>query len=310
MKARYGINGDEKTAMIELAEASGLSLLKKEERNPAVTSTYGTGELIKRALDDGFRRFIICLGGSATNDAGTGLLRALGYHFLDADGKVLPLGGQGLAQLAVIDTDEADQRLRECRFTIASDVTNPLLGENGASSVFGPQKGADKDQVAALEHALTRFADVVEKKTGKAYHNRKGSGAAGGCAAGILAFLSAELKSGIETVLETARFEAFVEKHSVDFILTGEGKMDGQTLQGKVVAGLAAFGKKHDIPVLSLTGQIDGDLDALYELGLTAAWSIASGPISIEDSMKNASHLIEKQSETLGRLLKNTRIRK
>jgi glycerate kinase len=304
VKAHYGISGNGEVAMVELAEASGLSLLKKEELEPANTSTIGTGELLLQALDDGFRQFIICLGGSATNDAGAGLLQALGYRFLDALGEPLNFGGQALSQLVTIDVSGADPRLKDCQFTIASDVTNPLVGENGASAVFGPQKGADPVMVAELDRALTRFADVVEKTTGKAYHKTAGGGAAGGCAAGILAFLPAILKSGIETVLETAKFKAFVKNNKVDVILTGEGKIDGQTSQGKVIAGLAAFGKKHGIPVIALTGELEGDLHDLYALGLTAAWSIAPGPVTAEESMEKAAYFIESQSETLGRLLK------
>lgn len=301
--ARYGVNRQGDTAIIELAESSGLSLLKADERNPAVTSTKGTGELIKSALDDGFRTFIICLGGSATNDGGTGILQALGFRFLDEDGQELPNGGLALNHLSTIDLSNADPRLQECEFTIASDVTNPLVGKEGASIIFGPQKGAVPELVEQLDMALSQYADIIHQLTGQSFHNKAGAGAAGGSATGILAFFPATLKSGIQTVLEAQRFNDLIATCPIDLIMTGEGKIDGQTSYGKVISGLADFGKTHDIPVIAIGGQVIGDLQNLYELGLTSAFSIVNGPMSLEESIENAYVLIENQAFAVGRLL-------
>lgn len=300
--ASYGITGDGQTAVIELAAASGLSLLKPAELDPSQTTTYGTGELIRHALDQGLRTFIICLGGSATNDAGTGLLKALGYRFLDDSGRELPDGGLALQHLHMVDDTDADPRLRDCSFQIACDVANPLVGETGASAVFGPQKGATPQMVSELDKALHRFADVVKQKRGIRLHHLAGAGAAGGTAAGLLAFLNAQLLSGIQLVKKTVAFDALLQNHKPHLILTGEGKLDAQTCYGKVIAGICQSAKSYHIPVIALAGAIGDDLEPLYKEGLTAAFAIANGPLTLEDSFAKAALLIEKQTEQIMRI--------
>jgi glycerate kinase len=301
--SQYGILGDRQTAVIELASASGLHTLTQEELNPLVASTYGTGQLFLHALNGGIRNFIVCLGGSATNDGGSGILKALGFRFLDENGNELKPGGLGLQDLHWIDDAHVMPAVRESVFQIACDVNNPLLGPNGASCVFGPQKGATPEMAEELDEALRVFADCIERKCGRSVHRVPGAGAAGGAAAGLLAFLNADLKPGVELVMEAVHFEELIQRESFDFLLTGEGKVDSQTISGKVVAGLAAVAKQYHLPTIALAGSVEGDLGPLYENGLTAAFSITDGPMSLHEAMKNGSGLIKKQTEQIFRLL-------
>ncbi|HEX7065763.1 MAG TPA: glycerate kinase [Bacillales bacterium] len=301
--AEYGITGDGRTAVIELASASGLDKLSKNELDPRVASTYGTGQLMVHALERGLDNFIICLGGSATNDGGSGILRALGFRFRDAEGRELEPGGLSLQNLHTIDTDNVDPRIREASFQVACDVTNPLIGPEGASAVFGPQKGANPETVRQLDEALLVYADCIKRETGLPIHHYPGAGAAGGTAAGLFALLNAELKQGIRLVMEAVHFEETLQSGHYDLLLTGEGKIDGQTASGKVVAGLAEVAKTHKIPVVALGGAVEGDLEPLYQKGLTAAFSITDGPMSLEDAMNNGEWLTEKQAEQVLRLL-------
>lgn len=302
--AEYGITGDGKTAIIELANASGIERLKTHELDPLKASTFGTGQLIADALEKGYRDFLICLGGSATNDGGTGLLKALGFRFLNADGEDLPEGGYFLKDLAAIDNRNVLPSVFQSTFQVACDVRNPLLGNNGAAAVFGPQKGAAPEQVLQLDYSLNVLADCIKKLQGIRVHDLPGSGAAGGTAAGLVGLLGAELKSGLQLILEKLNLRELFEKESFDLMITGEGKLDGQTASGKVVAGLASFAQAFGIPVIAIAGKVEGNLDSLYEKGLSAAFSITDGPITLEKAMEHGEILLENTAEQIGRILK------
>lgn len=263
MTAFYGLLGDGKTAVIEIAAASGLHLIPSEERNPLITTTKGTGELILAALDEGVERIIIGLGGSATNDGGSGLVQALGARLVDEEGRDLPPGGGSLGRLAKIDITGLDSRLFRIKISVACDVTNPLLGEYGASRTFAPQKGATPGMVEELERNLTHYATILKRNLDKDISAIPGAGAAGGTAAGLIAFLDAELKRGIDIVIEATRLEEKIK--DADLVVTGEGKIDGQTLSGKTPIGVAQLAKKYHIPVVAICGSISHDAHLVYE---------------------------------------------
>ncbi|MEK3885684.1 glycerate kinase [Paenibacillus sp. PL2-23] len=287
IKARYGLMDDGQTAVIEMAEASGLTLLQPEERNPMRADSYGTGQLIQHALNLGCRRFVIGLGGSATVDGGMGMLRALGMRWLDAQGNELEqTGGQALLELQHYDRSRLDERLRQSSFVIASDVTNPLCGPNGAAAIFGPQKGADAEQVSVLDEALARYAQCVEAQEGIRVSTLSGAGAAGGMGAAFAAFLGAKLASGIDYVMEATRLSEAMA--SADLVITGEGKLDQQTLSGKVIAGVCQLGQRHQTPVVALCGSVSLSLQEMKRIGLVAGFSIVPGPCSLEEAMKQA----------------------
>lgn len=302
VQGKYGIIGNGKVAIIELAVASGLHLTPPTKRKAGLASTFGTGQLIRHALDRGVREFIIGLGGSATTDGGVGLLKALGFIFKDDQGEHLPEGGQHLSKLFEIEDSMADKRLRDSRFSIASDVTNPLIGPNGAAYIFSPQKGAQPEEVEWLDQSLTHYADCIEAKFGKSYHNYKGAGAAGGTATGLMAFLKAELQSGIEVVKEAVGFEQLLADGQVELIITGEGQLDGQTGFGKVISGICMSAVSFNVPVIALVGAIKGNVQALYEQGLTAAFSITNGPMTLEESMANTAELLYEKAEQVFRV--------
>jgi glycerate kinase len=304
IRGHYGVTGDGKTAIVELAVASGLTLLQKEELNPKLASTFGTGQLIKKALDKGATSFIICLGGSATVDGGAGILQALGFRFLDRKGNELPPGGMFLKELVDIDDSQVSESVRKASFQLACDVTNPLLGPEGAAAVFGPQKGADEEAVRELEQALTNWANVIQKHTGVAVHNVSGAGAAGGTAAGLYGLLGAKIKAGFSIVSEVLGLENVLTRHRFTAVLTGEGRLDGQTAGGKVVAGVCAAAMKYDTPVIALAGAVQGELASLYERGLTAAFSITDSPMALEQAIAQGTVLLEKQAEQVVRLLR------
>lgn len=302
--ASYGVLGNAETCVIEIAEASGLTLLSQNERNPEHSSTEGTGELICHALDAGFRDFIIGLGGSATNDGGTGILRALGMRFLDASGDLLPPGAGALDKLYTIDTSSFDARIQDCYFVIASDVDNPLTGPNGASRVFGPQKGANRKMAEALDRKLSHYADIVENETGVSLHDYPGAGAAGGAGGAFLAFFPAAMKRGIDVVLEASGFSESVA--SSDLIFTGEGKSDQQTLSGKTAFGIAQAAAVHGKPVILLSGVIDPesrkDLMHFFE----EVHSVSGGAVTEKQSMDNAYvHVRKRAAEILNAYLDN-----
>lgn len=292
--AHYGVLGDQETCVVELAEASGLTLLAVEERNPLLASTYGTGELIAHALDAGYRKFIIGLGGSATNDAGIGMLQALGMKFIDANGVELGPGTVALNGLSKIDPHGFDKRIMESRFLIASDVKNPLIGPQGASAVFGPQKGATPEMVQTLDAVLTNFADIVERFTGTALHHKKGAGAAGGAGGAFQAFFLGEMKRGIDVVLEAVGFEE--QLLDADLVLTGEGKTDVQSLSGKTPIGIAELAGRHGKPVILISGMIDeADRDQLAPY-FTEVHAVTDDGISPEESMANAFDYVKVKS--------------
>ena len=297
----YGILGDGKTAVIEMAAASGLYLLKDYERNPMITTTYGTGQLIKDALDKGCRKFIIAIGGSATNDGGTGMATALGVKFYDKDGREIGLGGGELSKIYSIDTSNIDDRLKECEFIVACDVANPLIGENGASRVYGPQKGATKEMVEVLDKNLEHYGKLLEKYFNKKIIDVPGSGAAGGLGAGLMAFLNAQLKSGIEIITETLKLEEKIKE--ADIVISGEGKIDFQTAFGKTISGIAKLCKKHNKPLIVIAGTVE-DIEKLYEIGVSSVFSTMEKPMFLEDAIKNAPTLVEKSAERIFRLIK------
>lgn len=281
--ATYGILNNGNTAVIEVAETSGLTLIPKEDRNPLYTTTYGVGEAIIDAIKNGCRDFVIGLGGSATNDAGIGMLQALGFRFLDKHGNEVGYGGISLKDIHKIDTQYANPMLADCKFKLACDVNNYLHGLDGAAYIYSPQKGATKEDIKILDNGLKHFADIVFKQLGKDIHHINGAGAAGGLGAGFVGFLNTELKQGIEIVLITIGIENLIK--DTNFIITGEGKLDSQTLMGKGPIGLANLAKQYDIPVIGIAGAVTDNTSDLHQLGITSYFSILYEPMSVEDAM-------------------------
>ncbi|QFT90798.1 Glycerate kinase [Bacillus sp. THAF10] len=302
--AYYGISGDRKTAIIEVAAASGLTTLKKEELRPDLATSYGTGELIVDALNKGIRSFILCLGGSATNDGGTGILKALGFRFFKENDEELMDGGLSLKELSYISKEAVDNRIYESTFIAACDVDNPLTGRKGASSVFGPQKGASPSMVKELNQALERYQDVILEQLGVDVSVLQGGGAAGGIAAGLYAFLDAALLPGIELVMNGSGVTTILNEKKVDFILTGEGKLDSQTASGKVISGLCRLAKKNGIPIVALAGEVSLEEEIQEKMGLTSAFSIGNKPMTALDSMRDAESLIENKTMQIVRFYK------
>lgn len=299
IRASYALSGDGKTAIVEMATASGLCLLNESERDPRTTTTYGTGELIGAALKSGVERILVCIGGSATNDGGSGVASALGVRFLDAFGNALPCGGASLIGLDHIDMSGFTFPIGEVAITVACDVTNPLTGPNGASTVYGPQKGADLQMVSELDDALARYGRIVEDELGVSVVKMPGAGAAGGLGAGLAAFFGAELRSGIDMVMEAVGFDEMLL--DADLVITGEGCIDSQTASGKVIGGILKRTQHSQVPVVAFGGRIDV-VPELYDFGLTAAFPIASGPMSLEYSINSAEKLLESASERVYRL--------
>ncbi|MGE5632857.1 MAG: glycerate kinase [Caulobacteraceae bacterium] len=300
--AFYGILGDGITAVIEMAAASGLPLLKAEDRNPMKTTTYGTGELIMNALNMGCRKIIIGIGGSATNDGGAGMIMALGAKLLDKAGKDIGYGGESLERLATIDVGGLDKRLESCKIVAACDVDNPLCGPRGASHVFGPQKGADAKMVEILDKNLEHYAKVIEKQIGISIKDYPGAGAAGGLGGGLLAFLNAELRRGIDIVVEATGLEEKLK--GADLVITGEGMMDYQTQYGKTPFGVAQAAKKYNVPVIAIVGGIGKKAEVLYDMGIDSIFSIADRPMKLEEAISDGAELVEKTSERIMRILK------
>ncbi|SDF63021.1 glycerate kinase [Sporolituus thermophilus] len=300
--AHWGVLGDGDTAVIEMAAASGLTLVPKEKRDPRIATTYGTGQLIKTVLDRGIRKIIIGIGGSATNDGGTGMAKALGARFLDASGQELPPGGAALAKLAKIDLSGLDERLRTTTILVACDVDNPLCGPRGASAVYGPQKGATPEMIQELDAALKNFAAVATAATGKDVADYPGAGAAGGLGAGLLFFTNAQLRPGVEIVLETTGFASLVA--TADLVITGEGRTDFQTAYGKAPVGVAKVAKQYGVPVVCLSGGLgDGAEDVLAQ-GVDALMSVVPQPMALDECMAHGAELIEQAAARLCRLVK------
>ncbi len=291
IEAQYGILDDQKTAVIELAKASGLDLLAEKEKNPLTTSTFGTGQLIKDALDKGCTKLIIGIGGSATNDGGTGMVSALGARFLNAKGEILKQGGGSLGELGRIDISDLDKRLADCEVLVACDVSNPLTGEKGASFVYGGQKGGSHEALQLLDKNLAHYAAILKKDLNIAIDTVPGSGAAGGTGAALMAFMGGKLTDGIGLVLDTLNMEEYLKK--ADVVITGEGKIDQQTLYGKTIAGIAKMAKRHQVPVIVITGKIGDAIGGIYENGVTAVFSIVDQPMELEQAITDAPRLIQ-----------------
>ena len=290
---------DDGAAVIEMAEAAGLHLVKQQLRDPMTATTRGVGELIRAGLDAGARRFIVGVGGSATNDGGAGMAQALGTSLRDAEGRELAPGGAALAELAELDRSGMDPRLAECTVFVACDVDNPLCGPEGASHIYGPQKGATSAQVAALDAALARYAAALRASLGVDLRDTPGAGAAGGLAAGLMAFLGARLQPGIELVAEQAGLAQALE--GADLVITGEGSMDGQSLRGKVPIGVARMAGERGVPCIVLAGRLGPGCAAAHDLGITAAFALAPGPVTLEESVKNALDWLADRAEAVAR---------
>jgi glycerate kinase len=302
IEASYGYIEAKKTAVIEVASASGIHLLIPEERNPLMTSSYGTGELIKDALDKGANRFIVGLGGSVTNDGGLGLLQALGAKFLNENGSELLSGGAALKELHHIDLSDFDKRLANTHFQIACDVKNPLIGSEGASRIFGPQKGATEEMIQQLDQALTHYANMVKTVTGKEVADVEGAGAAGGLGAAFLAFFNSTLQRGVDIILELTEFEEKLT--DADYVFTGEGSMDSQTVFGKAPYGVSKAAQARHIPVIGFAGKFDKDATILYEHGFQAIVCILLGVTDIETALNSGAENLENATATVCRIIK------
>ena len=284
IEAQWGAMGDGITAVIEMARTSGLALVPVEKRDPRVTTTYGLGEAIRHALDAGFRRFVIGIGGSATNDAGAGTAQALGVRLMDAEGHDLPFGGAALAQLDRIDLSNLDNRTQESQFLVACDVNNPLTGPEGASAIYGPQKGSTPDMVAQLDGALRRFAEIVKRDIGVEINDVHGAGAAGGLGGGLVAFLDGQLRAGADIVLDTVGLTEQLE--GADLVITGEGCLDHQTLYNKAPIGVADRARERGIPVVAISGSLGERYSEVHHHGIEAAAAITRAPMTLDEASR------------------------
>ncbi len=300
--AFFGLLGDGQTAVIEMASAAGLPLVPPERRDPRITMTYGVGELILAALDRGCRKFIIGIGGSATNDGGAGMAQALGAALLAGDGTPIPWGGAALATLEHISTATLDPRIQECTVEVACDVSNPLCGPRGASAVYGPQKGATPEMVAELDAALAHYASIIERDLGLSVADIPGAGAAGGLGAGLIAFLHATLRPGAQIVLEAVRLEDHVRR--ADLVITAEGQIDSQTAYGKTVGAVAALAKRYSLPVLALAGGLGENYATVYSLGVDALAVLPSRPMTLTFAMEHAAELATDATERALRIMR------
>ncbi|MFA5576096.1 MAG: glycerate kinase [Tissierellaceae bacterium] len=301
VEASYGILGDGETGVVEMASASGLHLLPVHKRNPMITSTYGTGQLIRACLDRGIKRLLIGIGGSATNDGGLGAIQALGGSFVDSSGNELGHGGGELGRLHTIDLKGLDRRLQDIELEVACDVNNPLCGITGASHVFGPQKGANPEMIEVLDRNLKHYGNIIKEQVGKDVLNVPGSGAAGGLGAGLLAFLNGRLTRGIDMVIKYSGLE---DKLALaDMVWTGEGSIDFQTQYGKTPMGVAQLAKKYHKPVIGLAGKIGDKAEILYDMGIDSLFSIGRDILSLEEALKEGPGNLEKLSENIVRLM-------
>jgi glycerate kinase len=301
VEAEYGILGDGETGILEMASASGIQLVPVDKRNPLVTTTYGTGQLIKACLDRNIKRLLIGIGGSATNDGGAGVVQALGGKLLGKEGSEIGFGGGELGKLASVDLADFDSRLKNIKVEVACDVTNPLCGLKGASNVFGHQKGADPQMIEILDENLRHYADIIKEQFGKEVIDVPGAGAAGGLGAGLMAFLNGTLKNGIEMVVKYSELEEKIK--SADMVWTGEGSIDSQTQYGKTPLGVARVAKKYDKPVIALAGKVGSNIEALYDMGIDSIFCIMRGVATLEEALKDGKENIERTSENIIRLL-------
>ncbi|MEJ8322096.1 glycerate kinase [Kosakonia sp. YIM B13605] len=298
----YGISGDEQSAFIEMAAASGLEMVPPAKRDPLITTSWGTGELIRHALDAGVKHIIIGIGGSATNDGGAGMVQALGAKLLDENGQQIALGGAALETLARIDTAQLDKRLAECRIEVACDVTNPLTGKEGASAVFGPQKGATPEMIDRLDKALGHYARIIARDLDLDVLHLAGGGAAGGMGAALYAFCGAELRQGIEIVTDALALDEYVI--GADLVITGEGRIDSQTVHGKVPVGVAKVAKRHNIPVIGIAGSLTADVGVVHHHGIDAVFSVIYKVCSLEDALENAGENVRMTARNVAAVLK------
>jgi glycerate kinase len=297
----WGLLPDHETAILEMATASGLELLSPVERNPMITSTFGTGQLIQSALDRGCSKIYIGIGGSATNDGGAGMAKALGAKLMDKKGKEVEEGGKYLSKICSIDLSLFDHRVGNCEIIVISDVQNPMCGENGASFIYGPQKGADPDMVKQLDFNLHYFGEILEKQFNKKIMTLPGAGAAGGLGGGLVAFCDADIRPGVETFSEITKIEDYIQ--DADLILTGEGKLDYQTKFGKVPFGIAQLSRKYNKPVIGIAGSLGDGYEELYAYGFQSITSIMEGPITLEGAIKNSRKLIINTAESIIRMI-------
>jgi len=300
VEARWGWLADSRTAIIEMAEASGLQLVPPEQRDACSSSTCGTGELIRAALDEGAGRVILAIGGSATNDGGAGAMQALGVALLDEHGQPLGPGGLALANLSRIDLGNLDPRLAQVSFEIAADVDNPLCGPHGASAIFGPQKGARAEQVQELDRALGHFADHCAQVLGRDVREEPGSGAAGGLGFAAKAFLGAQFRTGVEVVAQLTGLADAIS--GADLVITGEGRFDAQTLRGKTPFGVARIARQQGVPVVVIAGTLGEGYQALYDHGIDAAFALANGPMTLQQACIDAPRLLSERARDIARL--------
>ncbi|HHF3796245.1 TPA: glycerate kinase [Haemophilus influenzae] len=301
VKSFFGLSGDGKTAIIEMAAASGLHLVPPEKRNPLLTTSYGTGELIKLALDLGVESFILGIGGSATNDGGVGMLQALGMQCLDSQDKLIGFGGAELANIVKIDVQQLDPRLQQVHIEVACDVNNPLCGECGASAIFGPQKGATPEMVKQLDAALSHFAEIAERDCGKQIRDQAGAGAAGGMGGGLLLLPSVQLKAGIQIVLDRLHLIDYVK--DADVVITGEGRIDAQSIMGKTPIGVARTAKQFNKPVIAIAGCLREDYDVVFDHGIDAVFPIIHQLGDLSDILKQGEQNLISTAQNVARVL-------
>jgi len=298
----YGLSGDEQSAFIEMAAASGLEYLPVAKRDPLITTSWGTGELIRHALDAGVQHIIIGLGGSATNDGGAGMVQALGAKLLDNQGEQIGPGGAALETLARIDIRELDKRLAGCRIDVACDVTNPLTGNEGASAIFGPQKGATPEMIARLDKALAHYAELIARDLQLDVVNLAGGGAAGGMGAALYAFCGAKLRQGIEIVTDALALDRQVA--DADLVITGEGRIDSQTVHGKVPVGVAKVAKRHNVPVIGIAGSLSADVGVVHDHGIDAVFSVLYKICTLDDALASAGENVRMTARNVAAVLK------
>lgn len=299
--AQYGILKDARTAVVEMSAAAGITLVPREKRNPMHTTTYGVGEILRDAMEKGCREFLVGIGGSATNDGGIGMLQALGFGFLDKEGRQVPFGAEGLRELESITDDNVIPQLAECHFRVACDVTNPLCGEQGCSAVFGPQKGADPDMIRQMDSDLAAYAGICRKKYPQADAAQAGTGAAGGLGFAFLTFTNASLESGVRIVLEETHLEDYIR--DADVVVTGEGRLDGQTVMGKAPIGVAHLAKKYGKPVIAFAGCVTPDAKACNENGIDAYFPILRGVVTLPEAM-DTENAKQNMADTAGQVFR------
>lgn len=303
IKSSYVVFG--KTAVIALSEASGLPLLKKEEQNPLNTTTYGTGELILDALSRGYRDIVVAIGGSATNDGGIGCMSALGVKFLDENGKIIHVVGKNLEKIAKIDTSSLVSCAKEATFTVMCDVTNPLTGENGATYVYGPQKGASKEALCLLESGMKNYASVIKRDLGIDTSEIVGGGAAGGIGAALSVFLGAKMTSGIETLLNLVDFDSYVQ--NCDYVISGEGRIDHQSACGKVIYGIGKRCQKYGVKLICIAGCLGDGYEKAYDIGVDKIYTLVGNDVSIDEAINNAEKIYTLRARELFSNIKNGR---